>query len=1106
MFATDSTTWLNYQYRIGGQLGAGGMGTVYQASDRLSGASVALKRVHLRERGLSDSEQKSLRISLAREFRTLASLRHPNIISVLDYGFDVERQPYFTMQLLAGAKTLVQAAQDAPLPDRIGLILQVLQALMYLHRRNVLHRDLKPSNVMVVNGQVKVLDFGLAILADQTTEDDAAGSLAYVAPEVLQGAAASPAADLYAVGIMLYELLVGRHPFRTHDTGKLLQQIMYEDPDLTPIKSISTTFPNHGALDASEAPTSTSNPFDTSQAALIQTSLNRRISQSSDPIADSSNTLVSLLQRLLTKNPAHRYRDAGEVMAELSRAANLPVPPETLELRESYLQAARFVGRDDELEQLTSASRDLVRNGKGGVILVGGESGVGKTRLLDEWRSLALVEGARVLRGEEQGEGAAPYHLWLNIFRALGSVVELTEEEASVLKPYVPNLETLLERPIADAPALEPQQVQLRLCRSISAALSRLTQPTIILFENIHWSGSESLELLKSLLPLTETVPILFVGSYRSDEYHELPSALPGSTLLTLERLTEKSLADLSVSILGEVGKQPAVLDLLKRETEGNAFFLVETVRALAEERGRLDAIGQGALPPQVFPGGVRTIIQRRIERIPEDWLHPLQLAAALGREIDIPVLRHVLGEQLDGWLVRCSDAALLNSPDGKWQFAHDKICLYILDSMDKYERASLHHKAAISLENTYPQTLPLAGLAYQWGLAGNAEKELHYAEAAGFQCLTHNANLEARRYFERALELLHAQGTAPEQEIRLRFGLNSAMVTSTGFGVPEVVDNMREALRLSEALQKSDAVFQVLCSFSIHYLFQGDMSSLKKITDKLSLIAEESKDPEFVMILNLITGFRDFHYGKFELAKNQLLKAWELYDEEKSREQIIRYGSDLGAGIGFYLCTAYAHLNEKEQAWKVAEEALAIARRTGQAFSIDEMLLAFVLLQIILGEYDSKVESLAQELVADATDHILPHWQAWGMIVRGYLLGDAQSIKDMEDGITLDRAIGSRISNPTQLGMLAAVLLRHEQVDEALDVIARGLADIEARGEGWWQAELYRLRGNAFEMKDDFDGAAAAYRQAIATAQAQRAYSFQVRAEAELARILQNS
>jgi serine/threonine protein kinase/tetratricopeptide (TPR) repeat protein len=1105
MLSTDSTTWLNHQYQLGEQLGAGGMGTVYQASDRLSGASVALKRVLLRDQKSSDSDRERLRISLSREFRTLASLRHPNIISVLDYGFDAEHQPFYTMQLLDKAQTLNQAAVDDSPLDKIGLILQVLQALMYLHRRNVLHRDLKPSNVMVVNRQVKVLDFGLAVFADQAVEDDAAGSLAYMAPEVLQGAAASPSADLYAVGVMLYELLAGQHPFRTQDTGKLIMQIMNEDPDLTPIEDISTTLSNRrtSAVETKSSTTS-SDPFDTSQTALIQTTLDGSTVQSTSVVPDSANALVSLLQRLLTKNPAHRYQDAGEVIAALSYAANLPMPPETLELRESYLQAARFVGRDRELDQLAAASRDLVRNRQGAAFLIGGESGIGKTRLLDEWRSLALVEGARVLRTEALGEGTSPYSIWLNLFVALSSVVELTDEEASVLKPYVPILEALLNRQIADAPPLEPQQAQLRLCRSVSAAFSRILQPTIIILENLHWISSENLELLKSLQSLISSAPLLFVGSYRSDERPDLPNVLPGFTSIALERLNERSLSELSESILGEVGRQQAVLDLLKRETEGNAFFLVEIVRTLAEERGRLDAIGQGALPAQVFPGGVRALIQRRIEHISADWQPPLRLVAVMGRQLDLLVLRNVLGEQLDSWLVRCSDAALLNSPDGKWQFAHDKIRTYVLDLLSPDERTALHHQAAVSLENAYPQSLPLAALAYHWGQANYAEKELFYAEAAGFESIQNSANVEARRYFERALELVHTQDSTPEHEIRLRFGLSTALVASVGFGVPEVAENMKEAQRLSKILQKPETSFPILRMFYMHYLFLGDMKTLHDLSDKLFELAELSNNQEFLMEAHHVVGISTFHSARFDQARDHLLKAWGMYDFSKYAERISNYGMESSAFIGGYLSLAYAHLGEKELALKIAEETLEIAQRTGHPFSIDSAIGSMVSVYLVNGNLDAAAP-FAQEMLTDAMNHNFPHWTAWGLVMVGHLQGNAEGVQLIKQGIALHRMIGSRVSYPTEQGLLAATLLQIGRVEEAGQAVELGLADVAERGEGWWQTELYRLRGKVLEANGDCDGAATAYRLSIATAQIQKAYSFGVQAEADLKALLKS-
>ena len=234
---------INNRYQLEEQLGRGGMGAVYRAYDRLSRETVALKRVitpttHLQfaSRQSNDSAASTsgvLRIALAQEFHTLASLRHPNIIRVLDYGFDDERLPYLTMDLLPAPRPLVEAGQGAPLETKINLLVQMLQALAYLHRRNVIHRDLKPDNVAVVreNGadRVRVLDFGLALTPEYLNAgggSDAAGTLAYMAPEVLQGDYATEASDLYAVGVMAYEMLVGTHPFASGSNVEMIKKVI----------------------------------------------------------------------------------------------------------------------------------------------------------------------------------------------------------------------------------------------------------------------------------------------------------------------------------------------------------------------------------------------------------------------------------------------------------------------------------------------------------------------------------------------------------------------------------------------------------------------------------------------------------------------------------------------------------------------------------------------------------------------------------------------------------------------------------------------------------------------------------------------------------------
>jgi tetratricopeptide (TPR) repeat protein len=286
------------------------MGRVYKAHDRLTGEWVAFKRIRLAQWGPAahDSAGRGdpLRLSLTQEFQTLAALRHPHIVRVRDFGFDLGSQPYFTMEWLGGgAQTRVDAGFDQPLEFQVALLVQLLQALLYVHRRGLVHRDLKPGNVAVVEGQVKLLDFGLAAGAGHET---AAGSLPYLAPELLDRQPITLAADLYGVGALAYEMFTGRPPFiALDDTEALFEKIRSAEP---------------------------------------------RLARVPEPVRP-------VVARLLAKKPGERYAHAGEVVAALSAAMGQALAVETRATRESFLQAAQFVGREAKLQGARQMLEDL---------------------------------------------------------------------------------------------------------------------------------------------------------------------------------------------------------------------------------------------------------------------------------------------------------------------------------------------------------------------------------------------------------------------------------------------------------------------------------------------------------------------------------------------------------------------------------------------------------------------------------------------------------------------------------------------------------------------------------------------------------------------------
>lgn len=683
------------RYRLLEPLGEGGMGVVYRAQDRLTGNIVALKKVTVER---LDAEATvaggDFRLALAREFRTLASLRHPHIISVLDYGFD--EQPYFTMELLENTQTILEAARGASPADKVRLLIQTLQALAYLHRRGILHRDLKPDNVQVIDGQVKLVDFGLSVARGQE-DTSIAGTLYYMAPEVLQGFPPSEASDLYAVGVIAYEMFGGAYPYDLSSVSTLVRQIVYTAPDVH-------------ALDIDEQ-------------------------------------LARTLERLLAKSPADRFANAAEALAFYGGVA------ETEATRESFLQAAQFVGREAELNTL-SAALDSAIKGQGSGWLVGGESGVGKSRLLDELRILALVKGAHVLRGQSVSEGGRPYRLWWEAARWLSLQSDLSPLEAQVLKTLVPDIAALLGCEVDDPPELDPQATQDRLHTTLEQAFRRQKHLMVVLLEDIHWARSESLALLRRLTRDLDKVPLLIVASFRDDESPTLPQALPEMRLLKLERLDEASIAALSVSMLGVAGRRPQVIELLQRETEGNAFFMVEVVRALAEEVGQLDQIGTITLPERVFAGGMQVVIRRRLERVPESARPLLRIAAVAGRELSLELLHEIDPEtHLDEWLTVCANAAVLDVQDGRWRFSHDHLREALLAGIPADQTRVIHWQIASTLERLYPDAPDqLTALAYHWEQAGEAAKQAHYRAAAGEQALHSGAYREALTLLKNAL------------------------------------------------------------------------------------------------------------------------------------------------------------------------------------------------------------------------------------------------------------------------------------------------------------------------------------------------------------------
>lgn len=822
------------RYLLKEKLGEGGMGTVYHAYDRLENRHVALKRVLTPVEDLTfntrvGGDDANLRWMLIKEFQMLASLRHPNIISVLDYGFDEGQQPYFTMDYIADAKTILSDGRGRPLAEQIELLVQLLRALSYLHRRGIIHRDVKPANVLVEIDQVKVLDFGLSHMADQAVH--MGGTLTYMAPEVLAGEAPTPVSDLYAVGVIMFELISGRELFEAKDIDKLVEMITHQPPDLD---SLSL-----------EAP------------------------------------LKLILAGLLSKTPTTRYAEANEVIRELQLAIGQQPMLETRASRESYLSAAKFVGREAEMEQLGAALDAAMGTGelqrKGSAWLVGGESGVGKSRLLSELRIQALVRGVIVLWGQAVKGAGMPYHPWREAIRQLVLSTEISDLEANILKQIVPDIDILLERPIPPVAGIAEIMGRQHLIMTIVDLFKRHQAPILLVFEDLQWFY-ESLEPLRWLVEALDEVPIMIVASFRTDEAVDLLDSLPAMRLLMLGRLSQADMETLTASMLGGAGFQPGLLDLIEQETEGNAFFIIEVVRALAESVGSLTGIASAALPQHVFSGGLQSIISRRLEHVPVDAQPLLRLAAVAGRWIDLELMRQLKADlDLDEWLSACISAAVVELYEGRYRFAHDKLRNTILLAVPGADIPILHHTLAEAIELVYPQDHAFAALlADRWHTAGEAGKEMQAARNAGSYAYALNEYYRAEHYFLRAHQLAE---TAPDRLASLKL-LGDVHEKLGNYG--DAVEYYEDCLALSYTIQPTNEVDQLvgdaLNGLGGVALKQARFAAAEGYISRAYQIQRDANNlaGEAYSLLNL--GIAAYQQGQHKLAKHQITRSLELF------------------------------------------------------------------------------------------------------------------------------------------------------------------------------------------------------------------------------------
>src|SRR5262245_16961663 len=806
-----------------------------------------------------------------------------------------------------------------------------------------------------------------------------------------------------------------------------------------------------------------------------------------------------------------------------------------------------LTGRDHEISLLKDRW-EQAQEGMGQVVLIIGEPGLGKSRLVHTLKEHVL--GQRV-----EGEVDSPVIEWrcsphfqntalypaINFYeRALAfgreeppsarfdRLVHRLERYGVARPETVPLWASLLSLPTPDRyPALSLSPVRQRE-ETFRAMLDWLhtraaQKPVLLIVEDLHWVDASTLEFLGQFLAEGLHDSILTLLTFRPEFQTPWP-AVAHQTSLALNRLTRRQVADLVRKKAGGALPEEVIEQIYDRA--GGVPLFVEEFAKMVQESGVPDQAGVGdvraqALPTHEIPSTLQDLVMARLDRM-EDGRDLAQLAATLGREFSYDVLAAVASVDeptLQAELAKLVQAEILYPkgplPRCTYIFKHALLEDALYNALVKSKRQQFHRRIAAVLEERFPQiaeTQPEL-LAHHWTEAGLAEQAIGYWLKAGLRSRERAAESEAIGHLTKGLALLETLEETrahDEQKLKILTTLAPATIAVRGYAAPEVGPILHRAHELCQRIGDELQQFGIMLGNWEWHLVRGDLRPSVGLAADGMTLAERRNDPGMLMEALFMRGATMFYRGQFAEARLCYENAVAAYDDRgHTRFWATHTGHNAGVTHRCYLALVLWHLGYLDQALRLDRETRELARTIGHAFSTGHA----VDFTAFLGHYcrlGAEVQAAGEEELALATDQGFQLWHACGTLHKGagmLLQGrHEEALALLRKGFSAFRATGAAVRVPSYLSMLGDAYTQSGRFEDAHKALNEGLAVVEKNDDRCHETELHRLRGELLlaEAPDQIAAAEASFQLAIATARRQQSKAWELRATTSLARLRQ--